>query len=69
VGEVLEGDPALNAFHQGGRVGFDGVDPKVQSMFDFPVYFALRDAFARGGRCAGGAHGRARPALPDPARS
>jgi neopullulanase len=48
VGEVLEGDPALNAFHQGGRVGFDGVDPKVQSMFDFPVYFTLRDAFARG---------------------
>jgi len=48
VGEVLEGDPALNAFHQGGQVGFDGVDPKVQSMFDFPVYFALRDAFARG---------------------
>jgi glycosidase len=48
VGEVLEGDPALNSFHQGGRVGFDGVDPKVHSMFDFPVYFPLRDAFARG---------------------
>ena len=48
VGEVLEGDPALNAFHQGGQVGFDGVDAKVQSMYDFPVYFALRDAFARG---------------------
>jgi glycosidase len=48
VGEVLEGDPVLNSFHQGGRVGFDGIDPKVQSMFDFPVYFAMRDAFARG---------------------
>jgi glycosidase len=48
VGEVLEGDPSLNAFHQGGRVGWDGVDPKVQSMFDFPVYFTIRDAFARG---------------------
>jgi glycosidase len=48
VGEVLEGDPALNAFHQGGQVGFDGVDAKVQSMYDFPVYFAIRDAFARG---------------------
>jgi glycosidase len=48
VGEVLEGDPALVAFHQGGRVGFDGVDPKVQYQFDFPVYFQLRDAFARG---------------------
>jgi glycosidase len=48
VGEVLEGDPALNSFHQGGRVGFDGVDPKVHSMFDFPVYFTMRDAFARG---------------------
>jgi glycosidase len=48
VGEVLEGDPTLESFHQGGRVGFDGVDPKVQSMFDFPVYFTMRDAFARG---------------------
>jgi glycosidase len=48
VGEVLEGDPSLEAFHQGGRVGWDGIDPKVQSMFDFPVYFAIRDAFARG---------------------
>ena len=48
VGEVLEGDPALESFHQGGRVGWDGVDPKVQYMFDFPVYFTLRDAFARG---------------------
>jgi neopullulanase len=48
VGEVLEGDPSLNSFHQGGRVGFDGIDPKVQSMFDFPVYFTMRDAFARG---------------------
>jgi glycosidase len=48
VGEVLEGDPSLVAFHQGGRVGWDGVDPKVQYQFDFPVYFALRDAFARG---------------------
>jgi len=48
VGEVLEGDPALVSFHQGGRVGFDGIDPKVQSQFDFPVYFAMRDAFARG---------------------
>ena len=48
VGEVLEGDPSLVAFHQGGRVGFDGIDPKVQYMFDFPVYFAMRDAFARG---------------------
>jgi glycosidase len=48
VGEVLEGDPVLNSFHQGGHVGFDGIDPKVQSMFDFPVYFAMRDAFARG---------------------
>jgi glycosidase len=48
VGEVLEGDPTLVSFHQGGHVGFDGIDPKVQSQFDFPVYFALRDAFARG---------------------
>ena len=27
-------------------LGFDGVDAKGQSMFDFPVHFTMRDAFA-----------------------
>ncbi|AHG93794.1 alpha amylase catalytic region (plasmid) [Gemmatirosa kalamazoonensis] len=48
VGEVFDGDPAMIAFFQGGRPQFDGVDDKVQSLFDFPLYYAVRSAFASG---------------------
>ena len=46
VGEVFDGDPALTSFFQGGKARFDGVDSGVDSVFDFPDYFALRHAFA-----------------------
>jgi neopullulanase len=49
VGEVFDGDPALTSFFQGGVTRFDGVDSGVDSVFDFPVYFQIRGAFARGG--------------------
>lgn len=48
VGEVLEGDPALTSFFQGGQARYDGVDTGVDSVFDFPQYFALRKAFGEG---------------------
>ena len=49
VGEVFDGDPAFTSFSQGGRKGFDGIDTGVDSVFDFPLYFAIRNAFAQGG--------------------
>jgi glycosidase len=49
VGEVFDGDPALVSFFQGGRARFDGVDSGVDTVFDFPLYFELRKAFAGGG--------------------
>ncbi len=49
VGEVLEGDPTLVAFFEGGRPQADGIDTGVDYLFDFPSFFALRGAFARGG--------------------
>jgi glycosidase len=49
VGEVFDGDPALVSFFQGGRRGNDGIDTGFHSVFDFPLYFALRSAFARNG--------------------
>lgn len=49
VGEVFDGNPALVAFFQGGAAQFDGVDSGIDSVFDFPVYFQIRSAFARGG--------------------
>jgi neopullulanase len=48
VGEVFEGDPALVSFFQGGQER-NGVDTLVDTLFDYPVYFQLRKAFAQGG--------------------
>jgi glycosidase len=48
VGEVLDESAAFVSFYQGGRVGFDGVDPGIHSLFDYPLYFAIRRAFAQG---------------------
>jgi glycosidase len=49
VGEVFDGDPALVSFYQGGAARFDGIDSGVDTLFDFPVFFRIRDAFAKGG--------------------
>jgi len=46
VGEVLDGDPTLAAFYQGGRKGFDGVDTGIDSVFDYPMFYPLRRVFA-----------------------
>jgi neopullulanase len=48
VGEVFDGDAAMIAFFSGGRQQFDGIDTKVDALFDFPLYYAIRSAFARG---------------------
>jgi glycosidase len=49
VGELLDGDPALVSFFQGGVTRFDGIDSGVDTLFDFPLYYAIRDAFAKNG--------------------
>ncbi|HEX2094039.1 MAG TPA: alpha-amylase family glycosyl hydrolase [Longimicrobiaceae bacterium] len=48
VGEVFDGDPTMIAFFEGGRVQFDGIDDRVDALFDFPLYFTLRNAFGQG---------------------
>ncbi len=40
LGEVFERVPKVNAFFQGGAVR-DGIDSKVDSLFDFPLAFAM----------------------------
>jgi glycosidase len=49
VGELFDGDPALVSFYQGGAPRFDGIDSGVDTLFDFPLFFRIRDAFAKGG--------------------
>ncbi|HVF50574.1 MAG TPA: alpha-amylase family glycosyl hydrolase [Pyrinomonadaceae bacterium] len=48
VGELYDGDPALVSFFQGGAPRFDGIDSRIDSEFDFPVFYPLRRAFAEG---------------------
>lgn len=50
LGELYDGDPALLSYFQTGRRGHDGVDTKIDTLFDFPLFYAVRDAFARGGQ-------------------
>jgi glycosidase len=47
VGEVFDGDPSLLAFFEAGRQ-WDGLDTRVDALFDFPLLFPLRRAFAEG---------------------
>ena len=49
VGEVLDGDPTFVSFFQGGRTQYDGIDDKVDALFDFPIHFTVRNVFGRGG--------------------
>jgi neopullulanase len=45
VGEVFERDAAQTAFFIGGHVGWDGIDTKLDSVFDFAVWNASLLAF------------------------
>jgi glycosidase len=44
IGEVSDPDPAVVSFFQGGRKQYDGIDSGVTSVFDFPLYYGIRDA-------------------------
>ncbi len=48
VGEAFDEDPALTSYFQGGSGHADGINTGVDSVFDFPQYFAIRKAFAEG---------------------
>lgn len=48
LGEMWDGNPKLVAFFQGGRPAYDGVDSGIETLFDFPLHYALRDVFAKG---------------------
>jgi glycosidase len=47
VGEAWVTDPAVLSFFVGGREGWDGIDPGVETVFDFPLSLALTDVVAR----------------------
>jgi len=48
IGEVWDRDVSTTSFFEGGRFRFDGLDSRVTTLFDFPLYYALRDVILRG---------------------
>jgi glycosidase len=48
LGELFDGNPALLSYFQKGRVGNDGIDPGIDTLYDFALHYAMRDTFAKG---------------------
>ncbi len=48
IGEVFHRDPEVTSFFAGGRKGWDGIDTELTTVFDFPIYFTLRDVLFHG---------------------
>ena len=48
LGELYDDDPALLAYFQAGRRGFDGVDTQIDTLYDYSLFYTLRSAFAQG---------------------
>ena len=48
LGELFDGDPALLFYFQKGKVGHDGIDPGIDTLYDFALHYAMRDTFAKG---------------------
>lgn len=48
LGELYDGDAALLAYYQKGRIGHDGIDTNIDTLFDFGLFYPIRTAFGRG---------------------
>jgi glycosidase len=48
IGEVFHPDPSVTSFFAGGQRRFDGIDSGVNTLFDFPMYFALGEVLLGG---------------------
>jgi neopullulanase len=48
IGEVFHPDPDVTSFFAGGQKRFDGIDSGASTLFDYPLYFTLRDVLLRG---------------------
>ena len=48
VGEVYNSDPTVTSYWAGGQTGFDGIDTRLTTVFDFPMDAAMRDVVAHG---------------------
>jgi neopullulanase len=49
LGELFDGDAALISYFQTGRKGHDGIDTQIDTLYDFALFYPIRNAFAKGG--------------------
>ena len=47
VGEVFHPDPSVTSFFVGGARRYDGIDSGLSTVFDFPIFFTLRDVLLK----------------------
>ncbi len=48
VGEIYNSDPPVTSYWAGGQTGFDGIDTRLSTPFDFPMNSAIREVVAHG---------------------
>jgi glycosidase len=48
IGEVFHPDPSVTSFFVGGVKRYDRIDSGLSTVFDFPMFFTLRDVLLRG---------------------
>ena len=48
LGELFDSDPALLSYFQKGRRGHDGIDPEIDTLYDFGLFYPIRNSFAQG---------------------
>jgi glycosidase len=48
LGELYDGDPALISYFQTGRRGHDQIDTQIDTLYDFALFYPIRNAFAKG---------------------
>jgi glycosidase len=56
IGEVFHTDASVTSFFAGGQKRYDGIDTGASTVFDYPMFFVLRDVLLNGapaGRIAG----------------
>ena len=48
LGELYDSDAALISYFQTGRRGHDGIDTQIDTLYDFALFYPIRNAFGQG---------------------
>ena len=48
LGELYDSDAALISYFQTGRRGHDGIDTQIDTLYDFALFYPIRNVFAQG---------------------